>query len=114
MIDDTTIREKEVRRMLRKAFADVPCPKVLRDQDACGPFSHDDWLGLRRDFYNYEHDVIQYMLPSMLEDAMDTRTGADIETGDLERRVLELDPFELDNEAVCRVKLEQFANFSDE
>jgi len=114
MMDDLTIREEEVRRMLREAFADVPCPRVLKDQDACGPLSHDDWLELRRDFYNYDPEVIQYMIPLMLEDAMDTRTGDDTETGDMERLVLELDPFELDSEVVRRVKLEQFANLSDE
>ena len=105
-------REERIRQTLREAFADVPCPDAFKELDACCPVEHSVALELRRDFYNYEPDEIQYMLPSILEDLMDTRTGDDIETEDAERLVLHLNPFWLDDEVVRKVQLEQFANFS--
>jgi hypothetical protein len=77
-------------------------------------FSHEDLLELRRDFYNYDADVLRYLLPLILEDAINNRSGDDIETGDLDRLVSELDPFWLDNELTRQVKLEQFGSFNKE
>jgi hypothetical protein len=105
---------EHVRKLLREAFANVPCPDIFKEKDSCGPMIHAVCLELRRDFYNYEPEEIQYMLPSLLEDLMDTRTGDDIETDDAERLVLQLDPFWLDDEVIRKVKLKQFANFTRE
>src|SRR5215204_2775499 len=99
---DANEYQERVRKMIRQAFADVPCPPSFENAGACGPLSHDDTLELRLDFYNYEPEEIQYILPSILEDMMDTRTGDDIETDDAERLVLQLDPFELDDAVVRR------------
>jgi hypothetical protein len=104
--------QERVRTMLRQAFAEVPCPSTFKDAGDCGPLLHDVSLELRRDFYNYEPEEIHYLLPMILEDMMDTRTGDDIETDDAERLVLQLDPFWLDEAGVRKVKLEQFANFT--
>lgn len=109
-----TPSEDTVRRMLKEAFADVPCPRILEDQNACGDYSHEDWQELRRDFYHYDAEVIRYLLPSILEDAINHRTGDGIETEDVEKLVGELDPFWLDNEVVRRVKLKQFENFTQQ
>lgn len=114
MIIDRNQNQEGVRRMLREAFADVPCPKAFKNAGACCPVSHEVCLELRRDFYNYEPEEIQYMLPSILEDAMDTRNGDDIETEDVERLVLQLDPLWLDDEVVRGVKLKQFRNFTQQ
>jgi hypothetical protein len=111
---DVLESQERVRRMLRQAFAEVPCPSTFKEADDCGPLSHDVSLELRRDFYNYEFEEIHYLLPMILEDMMDTRTGDDIETDDAERLVLQLDPFWLDEAGVRKVKLEQFANFTPE
>jgi hypothetical protein len=105
-------REEHVRQMLREAFADVPCPDAFKELDACCPVEHSVALELRLDFYNYEPDEIQYMLPSILEDLMDTRTGDDIETEDAERLILQLNPFRHNNEVSRENQTEQFANFS--
>lgn len=104
--------QERVRRMLRQAFAEVPCPNTFKEAGDCGPLLHDVSLELRRDFYNYEPEEIHYLLPLILEDMMDTRTGDDIETDDAERLVLQLDPMQLDNALVRKVSLEQFANFT--
>ena len=103
--------QERLRRMLRQAFAEVPCPNTFKEAGDCGPLLHDVSLELRRNFYNYEPEEIHYLLPFILEDMMDTRTGDDIETDDAERLVLQLDPFWLDEPGVRKVKLEQFANF---
>jgi hypothetical protein len=104
--------QERVRTMLREAFAEVPCPSTFKSADACAPVAHEVALELRRDFYNYEPEEIQYMLPSILEDMMDTRTGDEVETDDAERLVLQLDPFGLDDAVARKVQLEQFANFT--
>jgi len=104
--------QERVRRILRQAFAEVPCPNTFKEAGDCGPLLHNVSLELRRDFYNYEPEEIHYLLPLILEDMMDTRTGDDIETDDAERLVLQLDPFALDNALIGKVKLEQFANFT--
>lgn len=109
---DAVEYQERVRRMLGQAFADVPCPPTFENAGACGPVTHEVCLELRRDFYNYEPEEIQYMLPSILEDMMDTRTGDDIETDDAERLVLQLDPFWLDDAVIRKVQLDQFANFT--
>lgn len=41
--------QERVRRMLRQAFADVPCPATFKNAGACGPLIHDVSLELRRD-----------------------------------------------------------------
>ncbi len=111
---DVLENQERVRRMLSQAFAEVPCPSSFQVEGACEPLSHDVSLDLRRDFYNYEPEEIHYLLPLILADMMDTRTGNDIETGDAERLVLQLDPFGLDNALVQKVKLEQFAHFTQQ
>jgi hypothetical protein len=112
MNNEALERQERVRRMLREAFADVQCPKTFKEADACGPVLHEVMLELRLNFYNYEPDEIHYLLPFILEDMMDTRTGDDIETDDAERLVLQLDPFQIDTAIVRKVSLEQFANFT--
>jgi len=104
--------QERVRRMLRQAFAEVPCPPTFSAEGECGPLLHDVSTELRRDFYNYEPEEIRYLLPLILEEMMDTRTGDDIETEDAERLVLQLDPFMLDDPLVSKIKLAQFANFT--
>ena len=56
--------QERVRKMLRQAFAGVPCPPSFKNADACGPLSHDVALDLRLDFYNYEPEEI-HNLPSI-------------------------------------------------
>jgi hypothetical protein len=115
MSEPNSIEQQErVRRMLNQAFAEVPCPNTFKRAGDCGPLLHDVALELRRDFYNYEPEEIHYLLPMVLEDMMDTRTGDDIETDDAERLVLQLDPFWLDESGVRKVILEQFANFTSQ
>jgi len=114
MSRETTIKKREVGQMLRQAFAEVPCADLLKNQRACGPFSHADWLVLREDLFNYEPEVIQYLLPSILQDAMNSRTGDGLETDDIEKLVLQLNPLWLDNELVRENQLRQFANFTAE
>jgi hypothetical protein len=109
---DVLESQERVCRMLRQAFAEVPCPSSFQSAGDCEPLSHDVALELRRDFYNYESEEIHFLLPLILEDMMDTRTGDDIETDDAERLVLQLDPFWLDSAVVRKVTLEQFANFT--
>ncbi|HEX8847501.1 MAG TPA: hypothetical protein VF791_22855 [Pyrinomonadaceae bacterium] len=98
--------------MLREAFADVPCPNSFKESNSCGQINHEVCLKLRRDFYNYEPEEIQYMLPFILEDLIHTHTGDDIETEDAEYLILQLDPFGIDNELVRNNQLEQFSIFS--
>jgi hypothetical protein len=109
---DVVESQERVRRMLREAFAEVLCPNTFKEAGDCGPLLQDVALELRRDFYNYEPDEIHYLLPLILDNMMDTRTGDDIETDDAERLVLQLDPFWLDEAGVRKVKLAQFANFT--
>jgi hypothetical protein len=109
---DVIERQERVRRMLRRSFAEVPCPDTFKNAGDCGPLLHDVALELRRDFYNYEPEEIHFLLPMILEDMLDTRTGDDIETDDAESLVLHLDPFWLDDAVVRKVILEQFANFT--
>lgn len=105
-------KDERIRKILREAFADVPCPDAFKRTNSCGPVTHAIALDLRRDFYNYEAEEIQYLVPSLLEELIDTRKGDDIETEDAERLVLQLNPLWLENEMVRSVKLGQFANFS--
>lgn len=56
--------QERVRRMLRQAFAEVPCPNTFKEAGDCGPLLHDVSLELRRDFYNYEPEEIHYLLQS--------------------------------------------------
>ncbi len=109
---DTSANEEHVRRLLRKAFAGVECPKAFKQADACGPVSHEVALQLRKNFYDYEPEEIHYLLPYVLEDMMNTRTGDDIETQDAERLVLQLDPLRLDNSLVRVNLLNQLAGFT--
>jgi hypothetical protein len=106
--------EERVRKMLREAFANVPCPDDYKAAGECGPLVHEVGLELRKSFYNYEPEEIHYMLPSILEDLMDTRTGDDIETEDAERLIMQLDPLFLDDAVVRKVRLQQFADFTPE
>lgn len=106
--------EENVRRLLRNAFADVPCPERFKAANACRPVTHEVSLELRRDFYNYEREEIHYMLPSILADLMDTRSGDDIETQDAERLIIQLDPFFLEDGVIRKVKLKQFSKFTAE
>jgi len=106
--------EEHVRRMLREAFAEVPCPDTFKEANACGPVIHEVCLKLRRDFYNYEPEEVQYMLPFVLEDLINSRTGDDIETEDAERLIMQLDPLRNDSELVRGNCIEQFANFTAE
>jgi hypothetical protein len=105
-------RLERVRKLLKDAFADVPCPDSFRKANACGPVIHEVCLELRRDFYNYEPEEIHYMLPYVLEDIMYTRTGDDIATRDAEFLVMQLDPLGSDSDIVREVKLKQFADFT--
>lgn len=102
--------EKRIRRDLREAFADVPCPGYFGSGSALIP--HSLALELRRDFYNYEPHEVRYLLPRVLEELMDTRTGDDIETDNAEFLIMQLDPFFLDDPVTRQVKLKQFADFS--
>ena len=102
-------KETRIRKILREAFAGVPCPE---HSSVCGVIPHSVTRELRRDFYNYEPEEIRYLLPFVLEDLMDTRTGDDIETDDAEFLIMQLDPFLLDNAITREVKLRQFADFT--
>jgi hypothetical protein len=104
--------QERVRRMLRKAFVTVQCPDSFQNLGECGPINHEFCVEFRRNFYNYEAAEIQYVLPYVLEDMMDTRTGDDIDTDDAERLVLQLDPFWLDDATVREIQNQQFANFT--
>jgi len=103
---------EQVRSLLRAAFAGVECPDSFKRADACGPMLHSVAIQLRQDFYNYEPSELQYMLPAILEDAIDTRLADAFETQGIEMLVLQLNPFSVDNDIVRRSQLELFANFS--
>ena len=104
--------EQQVVERLRKAFQDVPCPKSFRDAQACGPLLHSVALDLRKDFYNYEPEEVHYLLPLILIDMLETRTGDDIETEDAEQLVLQLDPFTVNNDLVKQNMLELFRDLT--
>jgi len=103
--------ESRVREMLKNAFADVPCPHKWQEASACGPLTHEECLGFRRTFYNYEADEVHYMLPFLLQDLMNTRTGSDVETEDAEHLIMQLDPMNEDL-VIQEIKLAQFAHFT--
>jgi hypothetical protein len=106
-MEQTTNR---IRKLLREAFASVPCPEHFGSASTVIP--HSVTRELRRDFYNYEPEEVRYLLPFVLEDLMDTRTGDDIETDDAEFLVMQLDPLLLDSEITRKTKLKQFAGFT--
>jgi hypothetical protein len=97
---------------LHKAFQDVPCPKSFKDAEACGPLDHGVALNLRKSFYHYEPEEVHYLLPLILIDLVQTRTGDDIETEDAEQLVLQLDPFSVNNDLVRENKLELFRDLT--
>jgi hypothetical protein len=107
-----TINAEGVRKLIREAFADVPCPDLFRQYDACGPPTHDVAVTWRQDFYNYEPEEVRYMVPSLLEDAMDNQTGDDIETDGIEMLVLQLDPFRIDNDLIRLNQIKLFEDFT--
>lgn len=106
--------EQHVVERLHKAFQDVPCPKSFRDAQACGPLAHSVALDLRKDFYNYEPEEVHYLLPLILIDLIETRTGDDIETEDAEQLVLQLDPFLVNDNVVQQIRLEQFQDLTSD
>lgn len=103
--------KERVRRMLKEAFADVPCPY---EEEACGPMFHEEAVTLRSDFYNLTPEQVRYDLPYLLEDLLDTHTGDNIETEDVEYLILQLDPLRNNDEIGNRLRLERFANFTGE
>jgi hypothetical protein len=52
------------------------------------------------------------MLPSILEDAMNTHSGDDIQSKGIEMLVFQLNPLSIDNDLVRGNQLSQFANFT--
>jgi hypothetical protein len=111
---DQDERLRRVCQNLRDAFADIPCPGLLRKADLCGPLTRYDMAELREHFYSYEPEVIQYLLPLFLIDLIDTDEEAESETVDAEGLVLQLNPFWLDDPVVRSVKLRQFSGFTIE
>lgn len=112
--NEGTINVERVRKLIREAFVDVPCPDLFRQHDSCCPVTHDVAMELRQNFYNYEPEELRYMLPSILEDAMDTHPGDDIETDGIEMLVLQLDPFRIDNHLIRLNRLKQFEDFTSQ
>jgi len=112
MNNEETINAEGVRKSIREAFADVPCPDSFKQFNSCVPVKHDAALTLRQSFYNYEPEEVQYMLPSLLEDALDTHPGDDIETEGIEMLVLQLNPFSIDNDLIRLNRIKQFENFT--
>jgi len=112
IIESNGDEKERIRRMLREAFSDVSCPDSFKQAESCGPMTHDVCLELRKDFYHYEPEEIHYMLPSILEDLMDTHTGDDIETENAEFLVFQLNPCGTENKIVREVRLKQFAGFT--
>ncbi len=113
MTSDSASQER-VRNLLRSAFVRVPCPESFKCAGECEALSHEVAVELRRDFYNYEPEEIHYLLPLILEDLMDTRSGDDIENDDAERLILQLNPLAIDEAVVKKIKLEQFAVFTNQ
>ncbi|HZE68718.1 MAG TPA: DUF6714 family protein [Pyrinomonadaceae bacterium] len=113
-MSDQDVDETRVCRMLKNAFADVPCPDSFKKADGRGPLAHEIALELRRNFYNYEPEEVHYLLPLILEELINSRTGDEIETDDAERLVLQLDPLQINNELVRAVSLQQFSAFSQQ
>lgn len=103
--------KERIRRMLKEAFADVPCPY---EEEACGPMFHEEAVALRENFYNLTPEQLQYDLPYLLEDLLDTHTGDDIETEEAESLIMQLDPFSSNDAVVRSIRLKQFANFTRE
>ncbi len=112
-MDNTTISPEEVRASLRTAFAMVPCPETFKKLQGCGAVSHQVCLELRRDFYNYEPQELQYLLSSVLEDAMNDPSN-DLWSEDVERLILQLDPLRFEDDLVRNNILEQFSIFTKE
>lgn len=109
-----SVSQERVRNLLRSAFAEVPCPESFKAGGECETLSHEVAIELRRDFYNYEPVEIHYLLPLILEDLMDTRSGDDVENDDAERLILQLNPLAIDEAVVKKIKLEQFALFTNQ
>lgn len=103
--------KERVRRMLKEAFADVPCPY---EEDACGQMFHEEAVELRENFYNLTPEQLQYDLPYLLEDLLDTHTGDDIETENVEYLVMQLNPLGGGSAVSRRTQLERFENFTRE
>lgn len=110
--NEETINAERVRKLIRDAFAEVPCPDTFKRFNACDPPTHEVALSMGKDLYNYEPEEVRYMLPSLLEDAMDNRTGDDIETDEIGMFVRQLDPFRIDNELIRLNCLQLFENFT--
>jgi hypothetical protein len=110
--NEETNNAERVRKLIREAFADVPCPDTFRQFDSCDPPTHDVALIWRQDLYNYEPEEVQYMLPSILEDALDTHPGDDIENEAIELLVLEINPFSIDNDLIRLNRIRLFENFT--
>lgn len=113
MTSDSASQER-VRNLLRSAFAKVPCPASFKSAGQGEALLHEVAVELRRDFYNYEPEEIHYLLPLILEDLMDTRSGDDIENDDAERLILQLNPLAIDEAVVKKIKLEQYSVFTNQ
>ena len=99
-----------VKRLLQEAFSDVPCPAEWEKLGRC-EMTHEDCLYFRKSFYNYEPDEIHYLLPFLLVDLIDTRTGDDVQTEDAEYLIFQLDPLR-DEGVFQEVTLRQFKDFT--
>lgn len=110
--NEETINAERVRKLIREAFADVPCPDTFKRFNACDPPTHEVALAIRKDLYNYEPEEVWYMLPSLLEDAMHNQTGHDIENDEIDMFLLQLDPFRIDDEVIRLNHLQLFEHFT--
>jgi hypothetical protein len=111
-MSDQKIEEDRILKILKRAFAGVPCPQSLKEVDECGPLTHSEYIELRRDFYNYEPEEVLYLLPHILEELTKTRAGDDIETEEAEFLIFQLDPYGSDSSVVRKVQLELFKDFN--
>lgn len=107
-----TINAERVRKLIREAFADVPCPDTFSQFKACAPPTHEVALTLRKNLYNYGPEEVRYMLPSLLEDAMDNQTGDDMENDGIEMLLLQLDPFRIDDDVIRLHHIQLFEHFT--
>lgn len=110
--NEETGNAEAVRKLIREAFAGVPCPDTFRRFNACASPTHEVALTLRKNFYNYEPEEVRYMLPSLLEDAMDNRTGDDIENDGIEMLLLQLNPFSIDDDVIRLNRIHLFEHFT--
>jgi len=71
--------KEDIRALLRKAFANVPCPYKEVNTARLG---HDAFRKLRTELNLFTPEAVQFYLPRVLEDLLDTHTNDPVNSED--------------------------------